>query len=80
MGRCPLGCSAGNQIRSMAFYPNDKNGPPDDPFDIWKYADDTTVSEIIIRGHDSSAQTAVNKVVNWSKESLLQLNGKSVKN
>ena len=79
MRRCPLRCSAGNQIRSMAFYPNDKNCLADDPFDIWKYVDDTTVSEIIIRGHDSSAQTAVNKVVNWSKESLLQLNGKKCK-
>jgi hypothetical protein len=54
-------------------------GFPDDPFDIWKYVDDSTVSEIIIRGHDSNAQIAVDKVVNWSKESLLQLNGEKCK-
>ena len=41
--------------------------------------DDTNVSEIIIPGHYSNAQLAVDRVFNWSKKSLLHLNGEKCK-
>ena len=44
------------------------------PFDLWKYVDDSTVSETIQKGEQSCAQSAANEVNEWSKENLFQLN------
>jgi hypothetical protein len=51
-----------------------------DPFDMWKYVDDTTVSELIAKNKDlSDAQLAVDQVSEWSKRNMLQLNCKKCK-
>ena len=51
-----------------------------DPFDMWKYVDDTTVSELIAKNKDlSDAQSAVDQVSEWSKRNMLQLNRKKCK-
>ena len=47
---------------------------PGNCFDIWKYVDDTTVSEIIPSGSSSKVQTAAEAVLKWSKKNLFQLN------
>ena len=47
---------------------------PGNCFEIWKYMDDTKVSEIIPRGSSSKVQTAAEAVLKWSKENLFQLN------
>ena len=41
---------------------------------LWKYVDDTTVSEIIPKGQSSSAQEYVNSVADWSIDNRFQLN------
>ena len=43
------------------------------PFDLWKYVDDSTVSETILKG-EQSCESAANEVNEWSKENLFQLN------
>ena len=45
-------------------------------FDMWKYVDDTTVSETIIKGStQSKSQEAVDVINHWSKENKFHLNG-----
>ena len=41
---------------------------------LWKYVDDTTVSEIIPKGQSSSAQEYVDFVADWTVDNRLQLN------
>ena len=41
---------------------------------LWKYVDDTTVSEIIPKGQSSSAQEYVDSVADWSADNRFQLN------
>lgn len=48
-------------------------------FEMWKYVDDTTVSECIPKGQCSKAQVAVDQVIDWSKKNLFQLNGDKTK-
>ena len=48
-------------------------------FDMWKYVDDTTVSENIPKGQQSKSQEAVDAIYDWSKENLFQLNGEKTK-
>ena len=45
----------------------------------WKYADDTTIAEIVPRGEESHAQHAVNYVAEWSSCNLMQLNAAKCK-
>jgi len=46
---------------------------------MWKYVDDTTVSETIRKGEQSIAQLAVNQVNEWSKKNLFELNSDKTK-
>ena len=48
-------------------------------FEMWKYVDDTTVSECIPKGQCSVAQVAVDQVIDWSEKNLFQLNGDKTK-
>ena len=48
-------------------------------FNMWKYVDDTTVSENIPKGQQSNSQEAVDAIYDWSKENLFQLNGEKTK-
>ena len=41
-------------------------------FGMWKYVGDTTLSEIVPNGQQSSAQEVVDQVSNWSAENLFQ--------
>ena len=41
---------------------------------LWKYVDDTTVSEIITKGQSSSAQEYVESVADWSADKRVQFN------
>lgn len=50
-----------------------------DPFNIWKYVDDSTVSETILKGEKSNSQLVLNEVNNWTKKNLFQLNSDETK-
>ena len=41
---------------------------------LWKYVDDTTVSEIIPKGQSTSAQEYVDSVADWTIDNRFQLN------
>ena len=46
---------------------------------IWKYVDDTTASEVVIKGRESKAQQIADQVVHWSSESKMKLNSDKCK-
>ena len=48
-------------------------------FNMWKYVDDTTLSESIPKGHQSKSQEAVDAIYDWFKENLFKLNGEKTK-
>ena len=39
-----------------------------------KYVDDTTVSEVVLKGGESHVQAIANRVIEWSHENRVQLN------
>ena len=45
----------------------------------WKYVDDTTVSEVVVKGGESHVQTIANRVIKWSHENRVQLNADKCK-
>lgn len=47
---------------------------PGESMPIWKFADDTTISELVPPSNQSSLQQAVDHIYNWSQENLLQIN------
>ena len=50
-----------------------------DPFSLWKYVDDSTVSETVTKGNQSEAQLAAVQINSWSKENKFQLNCEKTK-
>ena len=46
---------------------------------IWKYVDDTTASEVVIKGRESKAQQIADQVVHWSSENKMKLNSDKCK-
>ena len=47
---------------------------PDGSFTMWKFADDTTVSDIVPPSKQSALQQAVDFISTWSQDNRLQLN------
>ncbi|XP_068757749.1 uncharacterized protein [Montipora capricornis] len=47
---------------------------PGESFSMWKFAEDTTVSEVVPSSGESSLQEAVNHISSWSHSNLFQLN------
>ena len=41
---------------------------------MWKFADDSTISEVILRTENSNLQGIVDQVANWSNNNKFQLN------
>ena len=41
---------------------------------LWKYVDDTTISETVAKGELSNAQRTTERAVQWSLENRVQLN------
>ena len=78
-GTVPSGVPQGTKLGPWLFLLmiNDLTVPS--IFDMWKYVDDTTVSENIPKGQQSKSQEAVDAIYDWSKENLFQLNGKKTK-
>ena len=78
-GRVPSGVPQGTKLGRWLFLLmiNDLSIP--DIFNMWKYVDDTTVSETIQKGQQSKAQQVVDHVSEWSKKKLLQLDCEKTK-
>ena len=74
-GAVPAGVPQGTRLGPWFFLPmiNDLL-TPSALFGMWKYVDDTTLSEKVPKGQQSRAQEAVDHVSNWSAENLFQLN------
>ena len=45
----------------------------------WKYVDDTTVLEVVVKGGESHMQAIANRVIEWSHENRVQLNADKCK-
>ena len=45
----------------------------------WKYVDDTTTSEVVVKGGVSHMQAIANRVIEWSRENRVQLNADKCK-
>ena len=45
----------------------------------WKYVDDTTVSEVVVKGGESHVQAIANRVIKWSHENRVQSNADKCK-
>ena len=73
MGTNPLLGTAGYQIgpRLLVLMINDLdvNIPH-----LWKFVDETTVSDVVAKGNASKAQNTVNQVIEWSHVNRVQLN------
>ena len=46
---------------------------------MWKFADDNTISEVILKDEESTLKETMNQVANWSKENKFQLHPKKCK-
>jgi len=46
---------------------------------LWKYVDDTTISETVAKGELSNAQRHTDEVIQWSLENRVQLNNEKCK-
>ena len=60
--------------QSYPGYPRGRNAG-----NIWKYVDDTTTSEIVVKGASSNSQLIADTVVQWSFENRLKLNSEKCK-
>ena len=72
-GTSPLLCTAGYQIgpRPLVLMINDLdlNIPH-----LWKFVDESTVSDVVAKGNTSKGQSIVNQVIEWSHVNRVQLN------
>ena len=71
----PVGVPQGTRLGPWLFFVM-INDPklPGESFSMWKFADDSTVSEVVPSSGESSLQEVVNHISSWSHNNLFQLN------
>ena len=78
-GRVPSGVPQGTKLGPWLFLIMINDLIVSEPFSIWKYGDDSTVSETVLKGAQSNIQLAADEVNLWSKSNLFQLNCEKTK-
>ena len=78
-GRVPCGVPQRTKLGPWLFIlmTNDLNLSE---FSYWKYVDDTTASETVLKNESSHFQSGANELVTWTDQNKFQLHDKSVKN
>ena len=71
----PAGVPQGTRLGPWLFLTmiNDPS-LPEESSSMWKFADDTTISEVVPKSGESVLQEDVNRISKWSRENLFQLN------
>ena len=75
----PAGVPQGTRLGPWLFLVMINDLRLQEGFFMWKFADDTTISEIVPPSKNSSLHLAINHVDNWSQENHLQLNPRKCK-
>ena len=77
----PAGVPQGTRIGPWLFLAmiNDLSIEESPSKNMWKFADDNTISEVILKDEESTLQETMNQVADWSKENKFQLNPKKCK-
>ena len=78
-GAIPSGVPQGTKLGPWLFLVMINDLIVSDAFSMWKFVDDSTVSETILKGEPSNAQLSANEVYNWSKQNQFELNGDKTK-
>ena len=73
-GKVPSGVPQGTKLGPWLFLIRNNDLSVPNIFNMWKYVDDTTVSETIPKGQQSKAQDFVDLIHDWSKTNLFEVN------